>query len=132
MNFQAQFADDVEAGRKTGSIRAPRKDGRDPRPGDLLQLYTGMRTKTCRLLGEVICLRVRPVSIDYVCIILDGKELYGGDGPAYIGGPDPEQYDNDFARADGFRGFGHMVDWFVATHGPLPFKGLLIQWSQPT
>ena len=30
LNFQKRFADDVESGRKCQTIRAPRKDGRDP------------------------------------------------------------------------------------------------------
>ncbi len=51
LNFKARFADDVETRRKRCSIRAPRKDGRDPKPGDSLQLYTGMRTRECRKLG---------------------------------------------------------------------------------
>lgn len=52
LNFKAQFADDVEEGRKRRSVRAPRKDGRDLKKGDKLQLYTGMRQTGCRKLGD--------------------------------------------------------------------------------
>lgn len=127
LNFKAQFADDVEDGRKRRSIRAPRKDGRAPKPGDRLQLYTGMRQKGCRKLGEAECWRVREVEIDYTGIKLAGRSLYAGDAPAYQGGPDPESYDGDFARADGFDGFQDMAEFFKEAHG-LPFKGLLIEW----
>lgn len=127
LNFKAQFADDVEVERKRRSIRAPRKDGRDPKPGDKLQLYTGMRQAGCRKLRDAVCWRVRPVEIDYTGITLAGKRLYAGDAPAYQGSPDPEAYDGDFARADGFNGFPDMADWFAAQHG-LPFSGLLIEW----
>lgn len=127
LNFKEQFADDVEDERKLRSIRAPRKDGRDPKPGDKLQLYTGMRQTGCRKLRDAVCQRVRPVEIDYTGITIAGKRLYAGDAPAYQGGPDPESYDGDFARADGFDGFQDMVEFFKETH-ELPFKGLLIEW----
>lgn len=128
LNFSPQFADDVEDGVKRRSIRAPRKDGRDPRAGDELQLYTGMRQPACRKLRDAKCIRVRPVEISHMGIKLAGKNLYAGDAPAYSGGPDPERYDGDFARADGFGSFSEMADWFDKTHG-LPFAGNLIEWQ---
>lgn len=127
LNFKAEFADDVEDRRKRRSIRAPRKDGRNPKPGDDLQLYTGMRQAGCRKLGEAKCVRVRPVEISHMGIVLDGRKLYAGDTPAYLGSPDAESYDGDFARADGFSNFTEMADWFDKTHG-LPFVGNLIEW----
>lgn len=128
LNFMAQFADDVEDGRKRRSIRAPRKDGRDPEAGTNLQLYTGMRQKGCRKLRETVARRVRPVMIDHMGIKLDGRPLWAGDAPAHQGGVDPENYDGDFARADGFASFTEMADFFEKTHG-LPFNGLLIEWN---
>jgi hypothetical protein len=127
LNFKAQFADDVELGRKRRSIRAQRKDGRNPKLGDALQLYTGMRQKGCRKLLDAKCVRVRPVEIDYTGIKLDGRPLYAGDAPSFTGGVDPESFDGDFARADGFDSFGDMVEFFRAEYG-LPFNGLLIEW----
>lgn len=130
LNFQKQFADDVDEGRKRRSIRAPRKDGRVPKKGERAHLFTGMRSKNCRRLrdGETDYVRrVRPVVIDHTGVTLDGRALYAGGAPAYQGGPDPESYDGDFARADGFDGFSEMADWFAKTHG-LPFSGHLIEW----
>lgn len=128
LNFKAEFADDVEEGRKRRSIRAPRKDGRDIKKGDALFLYTGMRQPSCRKLGEAVVTRVRQVEIDHTGIKIEGRALFAGDTPAYHGRPDPDYYDGDFARADGFDGFGEMADWFQKQHG-LPFHGNLIEWS---
>jgi hypothetical protein len=128
LNFKEQFADEVEWGKKSRSIRAPRKNGRNPKRGDKLQLYTGMRQKGCRKLAEATCTRVRPVTITGTNIILDGRTLYAGYAPAYAGGMDPDHYDGDFAMADGFHGFQDLRDWFEEQHG-LPFTGLLIEWS---
>jgi hypothetical protein len=128
LNFRAQFADDVEEGRKKRSIRAPRKDGRDPKKGDALQLYTGMRQKGCRKLVDSVCINVRPVEIDHTGVILDGKHLIAGHAPAYAGCPDPDFYDGDFALADGFDNFEAMANFFKETHG-LPFRGNLIEWK---
>jgi hypothetical protein len=111
-NFQAQFAPAVEAGLKLQTIRAQGKR-KHAQPGDVLQLYTGMRQKTCRLLRKATCL----IST-YCSITEDG--ITTGNFPAM---------DLDlFAKSDGFRDFAHMKQWFRDTHG-LPFTGRLIVWS---
>jgi hypothetical protein len=61
-------------------------------------------------------------------IVLDGRPLYAGDAPAHQGGPQPETYDGDFARADGFDSLSDMVDFFEKQYG-LPFHGQLIEWK---
>ena len=45
LNFQKRFADLVESGEKCQTIRKCSKDGRDPKVGDTLYLYTGQRPK---------------------------------------------------------------------------------------
>lgn len=115
LNFQARFAADVESGRKAQSIRAYRKDERDPKPGQPLSLFTGMRTKACRKLGLGLVTRVRPIEIrSSAMLLVEGCQLSNWQA-------------NAIARADGFEGVGAMLDWFEATHG-LPFRGLLIEW----
>ena len=52
LNFKKEFADKVASGEKRQTIRALRKDGKNPRPGQKLYLYTGMRTKYCRKCGD--------------------------------------------------------------------------------
>jgi hypothetical protein len=110
-NFQAQFATAVESGEKRQTIRAEGKR-RHAREGDLIQLYTGMRTKACRMLGEAVC------SKSTYCAIYEDRITTGN----Y-----PNTDFDEFARADGFRDFEHMKEWFRETHG-LPFVGRLIQW----
>jgi hypothetical protein len=115
LNFQAQFAKAVEMGAKTRTIRAPRKDGRRPKAGDKLQLYTGMRQKGCRKLREAVCSSVHTVTIDESGVQVEGIPLTV---PQAV----------NFARADGFTTYAEMASFFKETHG-LPFSGLLIQWQ---
>ena len=117
LNFQARFAPIVESGEKRQTIRAYRKDGRDPKVGDTLYLYTGQRTKRCRKLGEARCRSVQPIQIRVGNIALPGKR----------GGSTSRQC-HAIARADGFSDWSAMTRWFSRTHG-LPFKGLLIRWG---
>lgn len=49
-SFQKRFVEPIRSGRKRQTIRADRK--RHARPGEVLQLYSGMRTNaiaTCRI-----------------------------------------------------------------------------------
>ncbi len=126
LNFQKQFAPLVESGKKRQTIRAYRKDGRDPKVGNTLYLYTGQRTKACRKLGEAKCKSAVPFRIwwgfhqwvvmrteDYALRRLSGESA------------------NRLAVANGFEDWADMVRWFEKTHG-LPFEGLLIRWNEVT
>ncbi len=122
LNFQKWSAPLVESGEKRQTIRAYRKDGRDPKVGDTLYLYTGMRTKQCRKLGEVVCVSIAHVKIHEWGVMRDGKIL----GVRQI---------QRFAADDGFHGgpgvgtnWHLMHSWFDKTHS-LPFEGLLIKWG---
>lgn len=74
-SFQRQFAEPILAGTKGGTIRAARKvrpsgtsigrPGGHARPGEKLSLYTGMRTKQCRLIAERRCLATDPIWLDF-------------------------------------------------------------------
>lgn len=114
LNFN-QFPDGVEAHRIRQSIRRIWK--RPIKPGDTLYLYTGMRTKQCRLLNKARCGRVRTLKIDNNFIKIEG-EVYCFAGTAAA---------HEFAKADGFRDWFGMLDWFRNRYG-LPFEGVLIQW----
>jgi hypothetical protein len=122
LNFKKQFAPKVESGEKRQSIRAKRRDGRNPRPGQMLYHYTGMRTKGCRKLREGQCLSVQEIILDWrLGIYIDG---------IWLG----EIERNEFAKADGFKGFTawqDMRDFFARVHGlseTEQFHGLLIKW----
>ncbi len=120
LNFQKQFAPAVESGEKRQTIRAFRKDKRDPKVGQILYFFTGMRHKGCRRLGKAICLSVDQVTI--------GPGGIGFEGPSYIEPLVRTGWTADFeAKQDGFENFAEMRDWFDKTYG-LPFRGLLIRW----
>lgn len=120
LNFQSRFAALVERGDKRQTIRAKRMNGRDPKPGDTLYLYTGMRQKWCRKLGESDVRMVTPFEI---VITPDG-------GAYWVMAEDVMTIDemDQLAIADGFGGWGEMSTWFEQTHG-LPFSGVMIEWG---
>lgn len=59
--FQKQFAPMILNGSKPHTIRRKRK--RPTKVGDVLYLYTGLRTKSCQFLLEDTCKKVVPVAI---------------------------------------------------------------------
>jgi hypothetical protein len=127
INFKPEFVIAIDGGTKLRTIRRVRKAG-NPEPGKPLQLFTGLRTKHCEKIRDVTCTRVRPVVICNMGVKLDGRNLLAGDAPAYQGAPQPDEWDGDFARADGFDSFSDMVEFFEKQYG-LPFKGQLIEWT---
>ena len=115
LNFKKRFAPDVAFFRKRQTIRAERKDGRNPRPGDTLYLFTGQRTKSCQRLGAAICESVEEILIfPNSKIVLAGKLLN-----------DKEK--DKLAVDDGFHDFPEFMDFFRKEHD-LPLWGLLIKW----
>lgn len=126
LNFKERFAEDVEIGVKRQSVRAHRKDGKPhAKVGDMLKLYTGMRTKKCRLLGEAEVVDIADVRIEPTQMYINGTLLFS----ALFSRDDP-MTDDEFAQADGFGGFMDMVDFFQEVHG-LPFEGVVIRWGEP-
>ena len=111
-SFQGRFADAVASGAKRQTIRAARKR-RHARAGEMLQLYTGMRTKACRKLRDAVCVK------STYCAIYDESITTGDHPPADL---------DEFAQRDGFADFADMTDWFREMHG-LPFIGQLIVWK---
>lgn len=120
LNFQKEFVPLVEAGLKPHTIRARRVDGRDPLPGDTLHLYTGLRTKACRLLRREPCqytaeVTIQPSAGDVHHVLLGGRPL------------DQDEVET-LARVDGFASGTEFVHYFQEQYG-LPFTGLLIGWD---
>jgi hypothetical protein len=114
-SFQGRFADAVERGEKRQTIRANGKR-RHARPGDKLQLYTGMRTKACRKLRDAVCHDTCQVLIEHTQVFTFGpQEIHIGENLEHL------------ARADGFASWSEMRDWFEDAHG-LPFNGTMIRW----
>ena len=75
LSFQKQFVPMIEDGSKFHTIRRKRKN--PIKVGDVLYLYTGMRTKQCRKIKDVQCSAISPVVIypKLGRVVLDGKML---------------------------------------------------------
>jgi len=116
LGFKAVFAGPVERREKRRTIR---KSVNGHAVGRAIQLYTGLRTKTCRKLSAVdpVCTSIEPVEVieNASCVII-GKAVVRGDDLVA------------FAQADGFT---DLVSFFEFFHQPdgSPFKGFLIQWD---
>ncbi|RVU15202.1 hypothetical protein [Methylobacterium oryzihabitans] len=124
-SFKARFAEPILLGAKAGTIRADRK--RHARPGEQLQLYTGMRTRHCRLLVRTACTAVVPVRLSFHrqfgpgVFVVDGERLTASEMDA-------------FAVADGFADVLDMSAFWLAEHPPaagdaLDFSGVQIRWQ---
>lgn len=126
-SFQKQFAEPIIAGTKRQTIRAPRLGKtRHARPGDALQLYTGMRTKQCRKIGDAVCEGAHRFLLN----IRDGHCAWSMPGGTRSAGP---HMMDDFARSDGFADWSDMKAFFAEHHpGVDMFEGILITWRDFT
>lgn len=153
-SFNRRFVPAIEAGSKRQTIRAHRR--RHARIGEQLQLYTGMRTKACRLIrDDVVCTRLDEVTFDL-------RELGQEDAPPKTsrglhdlveryalplrvnGMPIEGEARDAFAAQDGFMGwsiektglelrpFAAMVLFWMAEHGAGLFEGMMISWEPRT
>ncbi|MDZ7824437.1 MAG: hypothetical protein U5K75_10660 [Ahrensia sp.] len=113
INFSNQFFEKIQSGAKTQTIRKVRTDGRPHcRVGDVISLYTGMRTKQCQLIALAKVKETRSV------IISDGSIYSDGEIEDHLA----------FAQSDGFDSVAEFNKWF-ADHYGLPFHGVLIKWE---
>lgn len=112
--FSPRFASPVLAGTKRQTIRPPRK--RPIKVGDILSLreWTGAPYRSPqRTLREATAIHVEDILIDPCGILL---------------GDIPVSNCITFAKADGFFGWGDMMEWFRPDDG-WPFRGICIQWD---
>jgi uncharacterized protein YqfB (UPF0267 family) len=116
-SFKASFAAPIISGLKRQTIRADRK--RHARPGEELQLYTGMRTRQCRLLRRAECVSVRPIEIDVQPLLI---------ATIFIEGVPIDDL-NEFARDDGFEDLADMHKFWRDNHQPGQFTGVIISWN---
>ena len=123
-SFNPRFETAIREGWKTQTIR---ETGwrRHARPGDMLQLYCGMRTKHCRkITSDVRCTAVMQVWIEFVGGAVVRIET---DGVPVI---DLEA----FAIRDGFTDLADMSAFWRQAHPEaieIGFDGLLIEWHMP-
>lgn len=108
---------------KRQTIRADRK--RHARPGEELQLYCGMRTKGCFLIGRARCTDVARIHIHF-------RERRQSDWiQSAVTGKIDRPYDlSQFAKSDGFESWGHMREFWSREHpGIRDFSGIIIKWE---
>lgn len=131
LGFKKRFAPMVENGLKEHpdpaiaikrqSIRAKRRDGRNPHAGETLYLYTGLRTKQCRKLGQTPCKSTTEIVVARSGICLAGQWIT------------PAEADQ-IAIADGFNSYSELWDFMEREHHMMAiedtsgFWGLLIKW----
>ena len=122
INFTV-FQDKILAGEKRQTVRQTARC----KPGDRLQLYTGMRTKACRKLGEAVCEAVFPVIIGDGGLVWPNTPLVIRPGLYGVGRANSRTQRERFALADGFSSFEACAAFFRRQYG-LPFKGHVIVW----
>lgn len=130
LSFKGQFAAPILAGTKRQTVRMQRK--RPPRVGEMLQLYTAMRTKHCRkIVPDVPCTEI---SLIMITVDADHPQLIAGitfDGVKSFRDHEIER----FAVADGFAATGDvsarraMGNFWMRHHGPGEFIGHVIRWE---
>ncbi len=150
-SFNRRFVPAIESGIKSQTIRAHRR--RHARPGERLQLYTGMRTRACRLIrDDVVCSRIDEINIDLMSLAglavpktrVDLARILVRWSDKLVvsvnGKPLDRAECEALATRDGFSGwqfdsaalppFAAMVLFWMGTHGPGMFEGVMISWEQ--
>lgn len=130
-SFQLQFVEPIRVGLglvpafnvtpKRHTIRADRK--RHARPGEELQLYRGMRTKACVLIGRARCTAINRIELvfrgDRVGVWIDGTRTSAS-----------KRARDEFARSDGFDGWPGLAAFWRDNHGDPPrWEGVIIHWE---
>jgi hypothetical protein len=111
-NFKTRFAPRILDGSKTHTIRPLRAI--PDKPGKTLHLYTGLRTKSARLLMRVECVKIEKIEIgERHDVRIEGLYL-------------DEDEREAFARRDGFENFDEMMKFW---EGRLPFEGQIVHWK---
>lgn len=125
-NFKAQFAPAVETGQKLCTIR-----GRAAVVGTIAYLYTGMRTKACRKLGQGKISSCLSIALGYAQDGCPRAAFGAGKTKMSVAAL------TALAIADGFATPRDMVDWFrdqynfsTSTDGGTDvFSGYMITWE---
>jgi len=117
-SFKQQFVEPIRSGSKRQTIRADRK--RHARPGESISLYTGMRTKHCKLIGVAECIAVEPI-----------RMILGPLGSVEISGIEWSGTLDQFAQTDGFQKWDDLLYFWELNHAELSdFSGQLIRWDK--
>lgn len=136
-SFNKRFRDPILAGLEPGpwvpgmkrhTIRLDRK--RHARLGETVQLYTGMRTRQCSLIGTATCNQVAPIHLYLSPADTGGRvSICVPEAPMIF--TTPEQLDH-FARCDGFADWPDLLSFWAKAHPETGlFVGVIINWEPP-
>jgi hypothetical protein len=115
-NFQPGFAEAIVHGIKQSTMR-PQGKRAHARPGQMVQLFIGARTKSTVRLLEAPVVQTATVDVDQAGVVMNGVRW-----------TDAARL-HSFARGEGFDTICNLQAWFDRRYG-LPVTGLtLIQWS---
>lgn len=136
-SFKERFVEPIKAGLefiplsatiKRHTIRADRQ--RHVRPGEVVQLYKGMRTKHCVLIGVGICTWVAPIYMRLAPAGQGGEVTIMRPEADYTG-QTSEELDR-FAQGDGFANWADLLAFWAKEHpGQETFSGVIINWEPP-
>lgn len=119
-SFNKRFIAPILAGTKTGTIRAVGKR-RHAEAGDLLQLYTAMRTKYCALILQTPCTE----TVD-ILLAFKGRTRIETRGNETIRSA---SLLDRFAVSDGFTDFADMREFWREQHNVARFSGRWARWA---
>jgi len=135
INFKPEFAEAVKNGTKRQTIRQVRKN--PIKPGDMLTMFTGQRTKDCRKLCIHKCKSVEEIEIEFVdfktALTMAYVYIYATESRDYIikvsldGKCLKYSEVSALAEADGFDFVCDFAEFFNSHYGD-NFKGVLIKW----
>jgi hypothetical protein len=133
-SFKPQFERPIQERIKPHTLRDVGRR-RHAHPGEAVQLYIGMRTRACRMIGRAQCDRLQRVSLEFgssvPIIIWDAVRADTGIYEA-VGDGRPIEAPEAFAISDGFESLDAMARFWRDTHGVSEWQGLLIGWDVTT
>lgn len=118
LGFKKEFRNMILSGEKRQSIRRVGK--RSFRVGERLAMYSGLRTKYCKRIGESKITAIKVLEFEKNgTLLLDGRIL-------------DRQSREDFAKADGFISFDNMIGWFEKEYGDEIYseRYFVIYWGE--
>lgn len=122
-SFQRRFIDPIVSGSKLQTIRSKGKRTH-ARPGNMLQLYFGLRTKhAVKIIDDATCTRADRIRINFGLRTI----VIGPDGGPIIQG----RFDLDrFADLDGFEDWEDLSTFWKEWHPEQPFfDGMMVGWG---
>ena len=121
VNFTV-FIDKILSGEKRQTIRRASPKWQNVKAGDKLTLYTGLRTKQCRKLGEAVVESITPIMIDTECDNVAVETPLGDfnlDLPAL----------NDLVARDGVDSNDEFFKFFLLNYYVGRLKMVVIRWK---